>query len=236
VGFLEPLLPHLERPGCFAVSPVNLDEEGRLLSPHQICFEIRRGQIRLQGGDLESAWRNRETAAEPVYTFFASGGSMLVRRDAFLALGGFADAFLPYYYEDVDLGWRAWRRGRWIALEPRSLVTHRRGGSIQATQKPFAVRVIRKRNRFLLVWRNLLEPRWFYFSHLGWLPIHLLGTMLRADPSVLLGFLAALARVRGIRRHRREERRSQVVTDRQVQASMGVHWRDDRARWPVGEG
>ena len=40
---------------------------------------------------------------------FACGGNMLVRRDAFLAAGGF-DADYFAYLEDVDLGWRSGRR------------------------------------------------------------------------------------------------------------------------------
>jgi GT2 family glycosyltransferase len=56
--------------------------------------------------------------------FFACGGNMIVRRDAWDALGGFDDDYFAYL-EDVDFGWRAWLSGRRILWEPRATVRHR---------------------------------------------------------------------------------------------------------------
>ncbi len=55
--------------------------------------------------------------------FFACGGNMIVRRDAFLALGGFDDDYFAYL-EDVDFGWRSWIAGRRILYEPLAVVRH----------------------------------------------------------------------------------------------------------------
>jgi len=52
-----------------------------------------------------------------------SGAAMAVRRDEFLALGGFREE-LFLYHEDQDLGWRMRMAGRRIVLNPRADVYH----------------------------------------------------------------------------------------------------------------
>ena len=49
-------------------------------------------------------------AAENIATVTANGAAMLVRRSAFLELGGFDETFFMDL-EDLDLCWRAWLRG-----------------------------------------------------------------------------------------------------------------------------
>ena len=55
--------------------------------------------------------------------FFACGGNMIARRDAFLSIGGFDDDYFAYL-EDVDFGWRAWLTGQRVLYEPRAVVRH----------------------------------------------------------------------------------------------------------------
>src|SRR5207248_2545867 len=70
----------------------------------------------------------------PEYRFpravdYGAGACLLVRRDAFLACRGFADAYAPAYYEDVELCFALAARGLRTVYEPRSVVMHARGGS-----------------------------------------------------------------------------------------------------------
>ena len=60
---------------------------------------------------------------------WAGGGSSAVSRRKFEALGGFEELYNPFYMEDVDLSFRAWRRGWPSLLAPRSVVQHRHRGS-----------------------------------------------------------------------------------------------------------
>jgi GT2 family glycosyltransferase len=220
-GFLAPLVETLRAGDLFAAAPLQLDEEGRVRGPSQVAPEIRRGQIRLKSLDLDPLRRaGRLTALAPIRTLFGSGGALLLRRDRFEALGGFADAFAPFYYEDTDLGWRAWRRGWPTVVEPGSVVTHRSGGAIASTQQKRRVRTIRKRNRFLLVWRNLVDPRDFRRRHLMRLPAHLAGSLLRGDGSVVRGFAAALRMRQGLAEHRAREREAAVKEDREIFAEL----------------
>lgn len=55
---------------------------------------------------------------------FACGGNMVVRRDSFLAAGGFDESYFAYL-EDVDLGWRLWQGGERVLFTPHAVVHHR---------------------------------------------------------------------------------------------------------------
>lgn len=77
---------------------------------------------------------------------FACGGAMLIRRDVFLASGGFDESFFAYF-EDIDLGWRLWVLGYRVLLAPRAVVYHRG----HATGKRFEME-----RRILLYERNAL--------------------------------------------------------------------------------
>ncbi len=72
--------------------------------------------------------RNLTEFTQDKALFFACGGGMLIKRDVFLAAGGF-DADFFAFYEDVDLGWRLWLMGHQVALAPQSVVYHRHHGS-----------------------------------------------------------------------------------------------------------
>lgn len=57
-----------------------------------------------------------------------SGACFLARREAIQELGGFDDSYFMYS-EDVDLCWRAWRRGWKVVYEPAAAISHVQGAS-----------------------------------------------------------------------------------------------------------
>ena len=66
-----------------------------------------------------------------VDTIFPTAAAMLIRRDEFLACGGFDPAFFMYH-EDVDLGWRLWLLGRRVVVAPDAVVFHAWGGTTRS--------------------------------------------------------------------------------------------------------
>jgi GT2 family glycosyltransferase len=90
---------------------------------------------------------------------FAVGGACLLRKGVFAALGGFDPAFEPFYLEDLDLGWRAWREGFTCMYVGASVVEHHNRGTIGAViPKPVVLTAI-ERNRLLFTWKHLDERR-----------------------------------------------------------------------------
>ena len=93
---------------------------------------------------VAAALREAENLAE---VGFLSGAALMVRREAFSAVGGFDESFF-FYYEDVDLCTKLAARGWAIRLVPEVTVVHLRGGS--ATQAPGpAIEMTRSRYQYL---------------------------------------------------------------------------------------
>lgn len=95
--------------------------------PLAIVFNLGLHRLSRRLGDrlmLEGYWdEDRARAVD-----WAIGAFMLVRRDAFDAVGGFDEAHWMYA-EDLDLGWRL-RRAGWVTrYEPRARVRHAAGAA-----------------------------------------------------------------------------------------------------------
>ena len=92
--------------------------------------------------------------------FMASAACMMVRRKFFEELGGFDDR-LPLGYEDVEICWRAWVRGRKTVYVPSAICWHRIGASIRSLEAArFGFRGVLK-GRLLLA-TKLLPSRYAF--------------------------------------------------------------------------
>lgn len=163
---------------------------------------------------VHRSYVTRPGAAGPFYSMFATGGSSMFSRDLFLRLGGFDPLFAPFYLEDVELSYRAWKRGFTVRYEPRSIVRHR----FSSTIAPLAgrrVERISQRNRLLMHWIHLHDAA-LLRAHLRWLGLLLLTGLPTLKFGFLLGLADALARWPEVRRRRARERAAATRTDRDV--------------------
>jgi O-antigen biosynthesis protein len=55
---------------------------------------------------------------------YCSGAFLLTRRETFIDLGGFDEAFQPFYYEETDFCLRLWERGLRVVYEPDAALLH----------------------------------------------------------------------------------------------------------------
>jgi len=153
-------------------------------------------------------------AAGPFWSMFATGGSSMFQRDLFLGLGGFDPIFAPFYFEDVELSYRAWKRGLSVRYAPQSVVRH----EFSSTIGPLArrrVERISQRNRLLFHWIHLHDPA-FWRAHVLWLAILVLTGPFTLKLGFLGGFADALRGARGIQERRRRERSEARRSDREV--------------------
>jgi len=86
------------------------------------------------------------------YVGCVCGAAMLVRRDAFITIGGFDPDFFAYF-EDTDFCWRAWLYGFKVVYVPSSIVYHKFGCSWGAVHGGYRV-FLGERNRLLTVFKN----------------------------------------------------------------------------------
>jgi GT2 family glycosyltransferase len=145
---------------------------------------------------------------------FACGGAAAFDRSLWLALGGLDPIYAPFYWEDVDLSWRARKRGWRILHVPESVVHHEHSATIGARFSARSVHGIYERNRLLFQWKNLTSRR-LTMLHLAWLPLRLVRA-LAGRPDFLRGFLMAAGRLREAVRARRLEKALAAVTDEEI--------------------
>jgi GT2 family glycosyltransferase len=115
-------------------------------------------------GGKAAAWEAgmievREAPAEATHpTLYPVGCCFLCPRELFLALGGYDDVYAPFLWEDVDLGYRAWRRGL-ATLHVPEAVCHHEGSATLSTERTLDERErMSFRNRVLFHLRNLEDP------------------------------------------------------------------------------
>ncbi len=89
---------------------------------------------------------------------FPCGGNMIVRRDRFLAAGGFDEEYFAYL-EDVDLGWRLWSGGERVLSAPDAVVNHRSMATSDLLGNAFRGMLF-ERNAYLTAFKNYDADLW----------------------------------------------------------------------------
>lgn len=150
--FLAALVRHFESPDVFSVSARSYDWNGG---------KVTSGPARLDFQNGFYSWKFDTQYQQTCHTLFTSGGFMAVDRNKFIELGGFNRLFTPAYCEDVDLCFRAWRRGWHCIYEPRSVVWHRHQGT-WAHDSNDSLNSLELRNLLLMQWSTfpMHKGRW----------------------------------------------------------------------------
>ena len=210
--FLPPLLADLAEESVFAVGCKFLNPDGSLTHAlgNRVSGEWRRGLLYLHHET------DPELLTETCPQLYANGGGMAFRRRAWEALGGFDDLYLPIYWEDADLGYRAWGRGWRVLYEPASVVYHDQGSTMGRIQRPPQVELISARNAVLFTWKNLLDRGQFrrtLAAQSRWVTDDVLVGGL---PNRMRALLAATKRLASAARCRARELRERTVSDEEI--------------------
>jgi GT2 family glycosyltransferase len=200
--FIDPLVNCLQEPATFAASPLVFDGKGQLSNVTISIPYFRRGKIRYKSFPPQQLLSKVTPLPNPWYTLFPIGAAFAVDRARFIELQGFDELFNPFYYEDTDLGFRAWRRGWKCIVVPESRVTHYHTGPIGRSFKQVKVSTIRKRNRLFYLWKNLTTGRllrqhlFFQLLRICYRPFCLDWMILVATVIAIPGFSTAMRRRR----------------------------------------
>ncbi|MEZ6017994.1 MAG: glycosyltransferase [Planctomycetota bacterium] len=154
-GALTALVDALADDGVFAASPRVLEGGGDDRAAARRGVALEDGRLALH--DVSGALPVDEEECVPIA--FAPACAMLVRREEFIAMGGFDRFLAPLHFEDVDLGLTAWRRGRRVVEVPLAVVEHHSGGTLNDHVPPALSRAAMERNRLLVQWKHLSTKR-----------------------------------------------------------------------------
>ena len=189
--FLVSVLPRFDDPKMFAIS---LHERGMGYAKGAFYD----GYIQLAPGEESSKFQN---------SFYVSGGSGVFSRVHWVSLGGMDEKLLsPFYWEDIDLCYRAAKRGLILGWEPGGIVEHHHESTISKFPKSYVQRV-RERNQLLCIWKNITSP--------ALIRKHVVGIFMRLfkHPGYIRVVLMALARLGIAISKRRKEIRESKVSD-----------------------
>jgi len=137
---------------------------------------------------------------------WASGGSAAFRKSYWRKLNGFDLLYEPFYWEDFDLGFRAWANGWKVLWDPQAVVEHKHEASTSKVSQGY-VSMIKERNQLLFIWKNITNPWWRLTHFFGLIFRVLMG------PNYIKVIWAAIGQYR---RHGRPKFVGQVFTDQQV--------------------
>ncbi|MGH9488222.1 MAG: glycosyltransferase family 2 protein [Terriglobales bacterium] len=193
-GCLHPIAPWFARSDIFGITLRAFDLPEKIFSTGGKLGHFRRG--------FWEAWRNYEQPDGE--SFMLAGGFCAFRRSAFLDLGGFDPIFAPYYSEDLDLSYRARKRGWKLGYEPAAILFHAPSSSVRRHSGRFRRQTVIERNRLLFHWRNLDRAR--LLQHFLWAHLTLVQKLATGRWSYLAGYAQALARTGQVRQFRRRER------------------------------
>lgn len=115
------------------------------------------------------------------------GGSCMFKKNIFTELGGYDGMYSPFYWEDVDLGYRAWKNNYTVLFMPSILVEHHHETTIRRYFPDWYIRFIAQRNQLLFVWKNMETKH--VLQHVFLLPLY----MIRAFFHNLLFFVSFTA-------------------------------------------
>ncbi len=116
-------------------------------------------------------WKNGYLQLRPGYSkithisAWVSGGSSIIRKEYFLKLGGFDNIYEPFYFEDFDFGFRAWRSGYKLLWEPASIVEHKHESTTSKFSKRLLV-YVKERNHLISVLRNVTDKKLLFENFL----------------------------------------------------------------------
>ncbi len=161
--------------------------------------------------------RPRNDSLQFHQTLWASGGSAIFRRSIWDELGGLDPLYDPFYVEDVDLGYRATKRGYINIWEPKARVEHyTEKGVIETHFSHDRVSATAERNQLIFTWKNITDTVLFRQHLLG-----LLGRLMK-HPKYWSIFLAALVRLPQIIHERNNEKKYAKLTDKEILTSFSA--------------
>ena len=209
---LHYLAQHFDNKDTFAVS-------GKIFAFDQTTFLYGNRGGYFQKGHFHLYEKPPEDDSQ---TLFACGGAFMVNRQKYLDLGGFDSMYHPLYYEEIDLSYRALKRGWKVHYEPQSIAYHKVQATITRQEKLRRISLISARNNYLFVWKNILD-RSMTLTFLFYIPLFLLRDLFRLKSRFWIAFYMALKRLPRALKGRSIEQSDVLYSDREILSRVNAN-------------
>jgi GT2 family glycosyltransferase len=192
--FLEKVLPLFEDENLFAVSF------------HEKGWGRSRGVFENGFVELKPGRRGKK----PKPTFFVNAGGAIYRRSVWKELGGMDEVvYSPFYWEDVDISYRAAKRGYKLLWSPHAVVSPNLSATVAKFPKKKVSR-IQERNQLLFIWKNITS--W----HLTRKHIKALVKRVTRHPGYVVIVIMALLKLFDVAKLRRKENKECKISDEAI--------------------
>jgi GT2 family glycosyltransferase len=222
--FLAPLLQAFTDETVFSVACQIFFSD-----PNKLREETGLTQSWWENGALRVRHRDDPAIQVPYPCAYGGGGSCAFDRRKFLGLGGFDELLAPFYLEDTDIGYLAWKRGWKVLYQPRSVVYHEHRGTIGKRFTPEQIDLVLKKNFALFCWKNIHEwqrlASHFFFAYAGAVVTALFGDS--SERANFAGLWRALRQLPRAIRSRSRARELAVISDTEAfRRPLGGYFRD----------
>lgn len=185
----------------FAVSFNQKERNGLFTGKNKIYWK--------NGFFLHKSAHNRLTGINA----WTEGGSCIIDKKKMKEIGLFDPLFSPFYWEDVDLSYRAWKSGYKILFDSSIIVTHFHESTIRRYFSDSYIKTVAFRNQLIFIWKNIYD-RELLFQHLIFLPRIIISHCLNRQWYAVKGFVNALLKLPTILAIRRKQKF--IKTDREI--------------------
>lgn len=206
LNIVPKILPYFQDKKVFAVGCLdNSLENGTIIKRGRGIGSFRGGFLIHQRGEIDKS-----------DTLWVSGGSGMFRKEIWEKLGGFDSLFRPFYWEDIDLSYRALKSGYSLYFEKEACVKHHhQEGAISKYYSKREIKKISLRNQILFVWKNISDVK-YLLKHLIYLPIWIVRSLIKVDSLFPEAFILALVRLPQAIKERIRQSKFWIKTDQEL--------------------
>lgn len=214
---LKHVLSHFKNPKVFAVSPKVLYWGKKTIQSEFLGCSFILGTVVVVNPKLDKI--DTQEFKEHCLTFFATGGASAFDKKKFLELGGFDELYRPYW-GDVDLSYRAYKRGWVCVYEPRDVFYHKHSATLSKAFSREALHVQELKTRFIFTWSNFYDPK-IILKHFLFLPLVFLRSAFISSYRTsrfldVKAFFQALRCWRRIMKKRAREKKHAKLSDKEA--------------------
>ncbi|HUD44322.1 MAG TPA: glycosyltransferase family 2 protein [Patescibacteria group bacterium] len=209
-NFIQPLLAHFNDEKVFAVGCANKSDQdkGTNILRGRGIGKWEKGFLFHFYGELIND-----------NTLWVDCGSGAFRKSIWDKIGGLEELYRPFYWEDIDISYRAQKMGYTVKIEKKSVVIHEHEkGSIKKLTSSLITQTA-YRNQFFFVWLNITD-RNLLINHLFYIPYHLLSALKNRNWLLIKGFIKALSQLGKVRIARKKITPRFCVNDKAILAKF----------------
>lgn len=166
----------------------------------------------LTGHVVEQDKIDKKNEYEP--TFWAGGGSTAFDRKKFLEIK-LDTLYDPFYLEDIDISYQAWKRGYVCLFAKNSRVYHMHRATNRVKYGDNYIDIIRQRNTYLFIWKNITDLP-MIMGHLFRLPFIVKEAVRERGWGEFTIFVEALKKLPQCIARRQANRRYYKLKDREI--------------------